>query len=150
MTLRTTAIRAALCAGTLLGMAACGADHGTPEELGRAVAEAANAEDADTIKVLTCAKDRAAFAEDFDFAKVRKDLGADDLGIKVTFVKAEKNDNAATLVFKTTFENLPKAMRDMDMPSTTENKQRAVKEDDRWVLCLVEAAGVTADERPGT
>lgn len=130
---RTTATACALAA--LLTLSACGNDQSTPEGLGEAVADAANDEDPDTIKDLACKKDQAAFADDFDFDKMRRQLGAEDLSFSVEFVKAATKGNTATLTFKTTFDNLPKKMTDMGMATSTENEQNAVKEGENWVIC---------------
>lgn len=118
-----------------LGLAGCGTDQSSPDGLGEAVADAANDEDPDAIQTLACDKDKASFKTDFDFEKMRKQLGADDLEFTVEFVKSETGDKTATLTFKTTYENLPKKMQDMGMPTTTENTQNAIKEGNNWILC---------------
>lgn len=130
---RPTVTATALAA--LLTLSACGNDQSTPEGLGEAVADAANAEDSDAIAELACKKDQATFTQDFDFAKMREQLKADDLTFTVEFLEATTKGETATLKFKTTFENLPKKMTDMGMPTSTENEQNAVKEGENWVIC---------------
>lgn len=129
-TAAVTLTSAALCAS-----AACSSDQGSPEALGEAVASAASNGDVDSIRELTCVKDSKDLAADFDVERIRNELGAEDLAFTVEFINAHTNGDQATLTFKTTFENLPQHMREMMMPSTTENTQRAIRQDDRWTLC---------------
>lgn len=119
----------------LLGAAACGGDQSSPDDLGEAVADSANAEDLDALVELVCAKDKAGVEEDFDFKKAREELRAPDLEFAVEFVKSDTKGDTATLTFKTSFENLPKQMKDMGMPTSTEMSQKAVQENGNWVIC---------------
>jgi hypothetical protein len=137
--MKSSAIRraatAALSLTAVLSLAGCGADQSSPDGLGEAVADAANSEDIEAIQDLACSKDKASFKTDFDFDKMRTQLGAEGLSFDVEFVKSETKGNTATLTFKTTFENLPKKLQDMGMPNATENKQNAIQEGDTWVIC---------------
>lgn len=135
MTSGNRALAAVLGTMALLGVAACGGDQSTPEGLGDAVADAANAEDLDALVELVCANDKAGVEDDFDFKKARDELKAPDLEFDVEFLTMQRKGNMATLTFKTSFENMPKQMRDMGMPSSTEMTQKAVQEEGNWVIC---------------
>lgn len=119
----------------MLGVAACGGDQSSPEDLGEAVADAANAEDLDALVELVCGKDKAGVEDDFDFTKAREELKAPDLEFDVEFLTMQRKGDTATLTFKTSFENLPKQMKDMGMPTSTEMTQKAIQEDGNWVIC---------------
>lgn len=119
----------------MLALGACGTDTSTPEGLGEAVADATSDGSIDTLKDLTCPKDRNTFAADLDPDKIREQLKAEDLEITVEFVKASAEGNQATLSFKTTFGNLPKKLTDMGMPTSSTNTQTARKQGDNWVIC---------------
>lgn len=127
--------RITLAIGAALALTGCGVDQDTPEALGQAVAEAANDADIEGIKNLTCTQDRDLFADDFDVAEARTSLKASELDIAVTFTKAVRNGKTATLTFTTTLKNVPKSMRDMDMPTTTTSTINAVETDGTWQLC---------------
>lgn len=135
MTSRNRACAAILGTMALLGVAACGGDQSSPEDLGEAVADAANAEDLDALVELVCGKDKAGVEDDFDFTKAREELKAPDLEFDVEFLTMQRKGDTATLTFKTSFENLPKQMKDMGMPTSTEMTQKAIQEDGNWVIC---------------
>jgi hypothetical protein len=124
------ALVAAVGAAALLGLAACGGDQGSPEDLGQALADAVNEKDEAAVKELSCEKDRAA-AED-----VTK-MFEGDTELSAEFVKVkDEQDEKATVVLNVTFKNLSKEMKEaLGGKESRELPIPVIKEDGDWVAC---------------
>lgn len=119
-----------------LTLASCGSpDRTTVDGLGEAVADAANDQDFDALKDLTCEKDRDQTVEEMNFDNTRTNVNADDLDITVEFLEADAHGKTATLTFRTAIENLPQRLADLGMSDTSEHQMSAAKEGEYWVLC---------------
>lgn len=137
---RTTikrAVGATIGAIALLGMAACGGDQGSPEDLGKAMAEAINNEDVDAMKELTC-KAKQSEVSEAEMAEVKKMLeqaGVKDPQLSAEFVKAEEKGDEATITLKLKVDNLPEEIKQQGMPESQEQGIKAIQEDGDWVVC---------------
>ncbi|WP_034269861.1 hypothetical protein [Haloechinothrix halophila] len=120
----------------IASVAACGGSgHDSPEDLGNAIATAANDQDLAGIKELTCEKNKDSITEEFDVETAREKLNAPDLEFSAEFVSAETDGDKSTLTFKLALENMPQELKDAGAPDSFEPTEDAIKEDGNWVMC---------------
>lgn len=130
-------VGATICTLALLGMAACGGDQGSPEDLGKAVAEAINNEDVDAMKELTCEEKRSEVSETAmeEAKKTLEQAGIKDPQVSAEFVKAEEKGDEASVTLKIKVDNLPEEMKQAGAPESQEQTFKAVQKDGDWVVC---------------
>lgn len=136
ITIRHTVRALAASAGAvaILFTAACGGGENSPEDLGKAVAEAVTAKDTEGMRELVCEAKKGE-VQDYDFAKNMPE-GFEDVQPTAEFIGVEnQTDDRATIKLKVKFENLPPEGQKMGLGDGIEFPVPAIKEDGNWVLC---------------